>query len=160
MAKGALFSLLRAAFLDVVAVVMCVAPLAAAPTHVLPVPAITIYPGDRIRNRYLVDRHFADNEQILRGNVIDSRLALVGKLARRTLLPGAPIPVNAVTDPNAVTNGQKVRVVFSQDGLYIQTYCIALQTGRIGQVISVRNPDSGTTISGIVQADGSVRVGG
>jgi flagella basal body P-ring formation protein FlgA len=128
--------------------------------NVLPVPTITIYPGDVIRNSYLVDEEFAGNAQTPQSGVINSRLALVGKLARRTLLPGVPIPVNAVSDPNAVSNGTKVRVVFHQGGLLIETYAIALQAGSVGEVISVRNPDSGTTISGIVQSDGSVRVGG
>ena len=75
-------------------------------------------------------------------------------------MPGVPIPMNAVTEPNAISNGARVRVVFQQDGLDIETYAIALQAGRVGQVISVRNPDSGMTISGVIQADGSVRVGG
>ena len=160
MAKEVVLSLMRSALLGCIAAVACTAPLVAAPGNVLPVPVITIYPGDTIQNTYLVDREFPSNEQALRGGVIDSRLALVGKLARRTLLPGVPIPANAVADPNAITNGEKVRVVFDQDGLVIETYCIALQAGHVGQVISVRNPDSGMTISGIVQADGSVRVGG
>ena len=160
MVKQALSSFMRGALFGAVAAAVCAAPLAAMAADMLPVPVITIYPGDTIRNTYLVDRHFPGNEQVLRGNIIDSRLALVGKLARRTLLPGVPIPVNAVTDPNAITNGEKIRVIFNQDGLVIETYCIALQAGRVGQVISVRNLDSGMTISGVVQADGSVRVGG
>jgi flagella basal body P-ring formation protein FlgA len=95
-----------------------------------------------------------------RTGVIDSRKMLVGKLARRTLLPGVPIPLNAVGEPNAISNGSRVRVVFDQEGLEIETYAIALQAGSVGEVISVRNPDSGVTISGIVQSDGTVRVGG
>ncbi len=59
-----------------------------------------------------------------------------------------------------MTNGAKVRVVFEQDGLVIETYAAALQAGGVGEVISVRNLDSGLTISGTIQADGSVRVGG
>jgi flagella basal body P-ring formation protein FlgA len=135
-------------------------PAAAAPTSVLPVPAVTIYPGDMIQDSYLIDRDFSDNSLMPRSGVIESRLALVGKLARRTLLPGVPIPINAVGEPNAIANGARVRVIFEQDGLDIETYAVALQAGSVGQVISVRNPDSGMTISGVIQADGSVRVGG
>ncbi|MGP0058622.1 MAG: flagellar basal body P-ring formation chaperone FlgA [Beijerinckiaceae bacterium] len=128
--------------------------------YVLPVPNITIYPGDTIKDAWLVDRDFSANTVATRGAVIQSRSALVGKLARRTLLPGVPIPVNGIGDPRTVANGGKVRVVFSQDGLEITTYATALQPGSVGEVISVRNLDSGLTISGIVQSDGSVRVGG
>ncbi|HLH10782.1 MAG TPA: flagellar basal body P-ring formation chaperone FlgA [Methylovirgula sp.] len=125
----------------------------------LPVPAIVIYPGDTIKDQMLVDRDYPEDSPV-RGSAIGSHAALVGKIARRTLLPGLPIPINAVGSPDAVTNGAKVRVIFEQDGLVIETYAAALQSGGVGQVISVRNLDSGITISGIVQSDGSVRVGG
>ncbi len=128
--------------------------------YFLPVPNITIYPGDTIKDAWLIDRAFSANTASVRGGVIKSRSALVGKLARRTLLPGVPIPMNGVGAPHAIANGGKVRVVFIQDGLEISTYATALQPGDIGEVISIRNLDSGSTISGIVQADGSVRVGG
>ena len=143
-----------------VAAALSVAPVLAAANAVFPVPAVTIYPGDTIRDSYLVDRDFAGNPLAPRGGVIDSRVALVGKLARRTLLPGVPIPLNAITEPNAIANGTRVRVVFHQDGLMIETYAVALQAGTVGEAISIRNPDSGMTISGVVQVDGSVRVGG
>jgi flagellar basal body P-ring formation protein FlgA len=140
---------------------LCVAGHAmAGDTLVLPVPNITIYPGDIIKEEWLVERDFSANAGAARGAVIQSRSQLIGKLARRTLLPGVPIPINGLSEPRAVTNGGKVRVVFSQDGLEISTYATALQNGSVGDVISVRNLDSGLTISGTVQQDGSVRVGG
>lgn len=153
-------SSVRGLLLGCVAAAFFITPVLAAPNTVFPVPAITIYPGDTIQESYLVDRDFAGKPTAPHGGVIESRSDLVGKLARRTLLPGVPIPVNAVTVPNTISNGTRVRVVFHQNGLTIETYAIALQAGKIGESISVRNPDSGTTISGVVQADGSVRVGG
>ena len=36
----------------------------------------------------------------------------------------------------------------------------ALQDGAVGDVIKVRNSDSGVTVSGAVQPDGTVRVSG
>ena len=88
------------------------------------------------------------------------RSGLVGKIARHTLLPGLPISTNAVGEPRLIADGQRVRVVFEQDGLIIESYASALQAGGAGDVISIRNLDSGVTISGIVQTDGTVRVGG
>ena len=155
-----LFVSLRSLLFGLAAVFLTVAPLAAASDTVLPVPVVTIYPGDTIKDNYLVDRDFAGDPLAPHGGVIDSRSALVGKLARQTLLPSVPIPLNAISEPNAISNGARVRVVFEQDGLEIDTYAVALQAGTVGEVISVRNPDSGTTISGVVQSDGSVRVGG
>jgi len=123
----------------------------------LPVPGIVIYPGEPIRDGVLVDRDFS-LEPIAAGTVIDSRSALVGKVARRTLLPGRPIPVNGVAEPRVVSNGAQVKVVFQEGSLMITTYGAALQAGGVGDIIKVRNPESGIIVSGTIQADGSVRV--
>ncbi len=133
--------------------------LHASEANALPVPAITIYPGDAIKDSWLVDRDFAATSPA-RGGVLTGRDAIVGKIARRTLLPGAPIPLNAVSDPKIVSNGMKVRIVFEERGLTIVTYGAALQDGSAGELISLRNLETGITISGIVQSDGSVRLSG
>jgi flagella basal body P-ring formation protein FlgA len=135
-------------------------PLHAAESIVLPVPNITIYPGDTIKDSWLVDREFPANSLAAKAAALDTRLSIVGRSARRTLLPGVPIPINAVMEPKAVANGAKVKVIFEEGGLSIVTYATALQAGSVGEVISIRNLDSGLTISGIVQSDGSVRVSG
>ena len=136
--------------------------LFAAPAYagnVLPVPSVTIYPGDVIKQTWIVERDFGAGGP-MRGAAIDTPAGLIGKVARRTLLPGLPIAAGAVGEPRLIVDGQKVRVIFEQDGLVIETYAAALQAGGTGDVISVRNIDSGTTISGVVQSDGTVRVGG
>jgi flagella basal body P-ring formation protein FlgA len=128
--------------------------------RVLPVPSITIYPGDIIRDSWLVDRDFVTNPLSSRDGVIDSHQALVGKIARRTLLPGTPIQATAVTEPRLISSGAKVKVIYSEGGMTISTYGSALQNGGAGDIVSIRNLDSGLTISGVVQPDGSVRVSG
>jgi flagella basal body P-ring formation protein FlgA len=132
-------------------------PLAAAEMS-LPVPTVTIYPGDTIRDPMIADREVMDAGA--GPAVIDDRLAIVGKVARRTLLPGKPIPVGAVEDAKVVSNGAQVRIVFQEGGLVITTYAAALQNGRVGDLVRVRNLDSGVTVSGTVLPDGSVRVSG
>ena len=149
-----------AGVLALAAISMGGSALLAADTNTLPVPAITIYPGDAIRDGSLVDREFPSNFSGLKFGMISDRVLIVGKIARRTLLPGAPIPTNGVMEPKVVTNGAKVRVVFKEGGLTITTYAAAMQAGGVGDVVSVRNLESGLTISGIIQADGSVRVSG
>lgn len=122
-----------------------------------PVSTVTIYPGDIIRDQMLVDSDFPD--AIANGVFANDRSQLVGKAAKRTLLPGNPIPLNAVGIPKIVTIGAMVRLVFEEDGLEISTYATALQSGAAGDVISVRNMDSGVTLSGVIRPDGSIRVG-
>jgi flagella basal body P-ring formation protein FlgA len=124
----------------------------------LPVPGQVIYPGDRI-----TDAMLRDNQDALvgdAGDVIWDRAALVGKVARRTLLPGRAIPTVAVEEPRAVSTGTLVQLIYENDGLTIVTTAQALQNGFVGQVVQVRNVESGTIVSGLVQADGSVRVNG
>ncbi|ACB97204.1 Flagellar basal body P-ring biosynthesis protein-like protein [Beijerinckia indica subsp. indica ATCC 9039] len=135
-------------------------PVEASDALVLPVPTTTIYPGDTIKEAWIIEREFAANSTYARGNVLTERAALVGKAARRTLLPGVPIPINALSEPKAVLNGAKVRIVFMESGLTITAFGSALQSGSVGDNVSVRNLDSGLTVSGIVQADGSIRVSG
>ena len=122
-----------------------------------PVAAFTIYPGDIIRDQMLTDLDFPD--AAASSAYATNRTMLVGKVARRTLLPGQPIPANAVGEPKLVTIGAMVRLVYEEGGLVISTYASALQAGAAGDMISVRNMESGITISGVIRADGSIHVG-
>ena len=123
-----------------------------------PVPAVTIYPGDVIHDAMIADADFPDAvpSNLFAGN----RAALVGKVARRTLLPGQAIPVNALGEPKLVTIGMRVRLVFQEDGLVISTYASALQAGAAGDFVTVRNLESGIVIGGTIGPDGSVHVSG
>ena len=122
-----------------------------------PVAALTIYPGDIIRDQMITDADFPDT--VASSAYATNRSMLVGKVARRTLLPGQPIPANAVGEPKLVTIGAMVRLVYEEGGLVISTYASALQAGGAGDIVSVRNPESGITISGVIRADGSIHVG-
>lgn len=124
----------------------------------LPVPAVTIYPGDIIQESMLTERSFLETTR-WRHAVVESPRALIGKSARRTLLPSRPIPLNAVEDAKVVTRGVPTRIVFEEEGLNITTLGSPLQSGSVGEFIRVRNLDSGLTILARVQEDGTLRVG-
>jgi flagella basal body P-ring formation protein FlgA len=123
----------------------------------LPVPAVTIRPGEVIKDEMITERAFAPN---LLGVAlfIEGRQTLVGRMARRSLLPGQPIPTNAVEDPWTVARGAVVKVIVEDSGLSIVTYGAAMQSGAAGALIPVRNTDTGVIIRGIVQPDGTVKV--
>jgi flagella basal body P-ring formation protein FlgA len=123
----------------------------------LPVPNITIYPGDMVTDQLLVERAFT----VPPGEswpVHKSRQGLVGKVARRTLLPGKPIPLNSVRTVDVISQGKPVTIVFQAGALTITGQAVPLQSGGVGDVLSLRNVDSGTIIRGVVQADGTVHV--
>ena len=123
----------------------------------IPVPTVTIYPGDLIRDGMLTEREVPEEFAGKAITVLD-RSFVVGKTARRTLLPGLPIASNSVGEPKVVTIGAMVRVIFSEGGLTITTYASALQAGAVGDTIPVRNSETGLTISGTIEKDGSIRV--
>ena len=50
-------------------------------------------------------------------------------------------------------------MLLSTAGLQMRTSVVALQGGGLGSIIQVRNVDSGKVITGVVQQDGTVRVG-
>lgn len=131
---------------------------AAASEVVLPVPRVTIYPGDTITESMLVDRAFRGRDYA-GPDFAATHEALVGKVARQTLLPSAPVAATAVREPFAIKQGQPAVVYFQSGGLIISATAVPLQPGSAGELISLRNTDSGTTIRGIVQPDGTVRVG-
>lgn len=125
----------------------------------LPVPAITLYPNDEIGEEHIIDRAFIA-ATVTRGAVLDDRRSVVGRVARRTLLKGQPIPANALRDPYLIISGKTAVVVFQDGGLMITSQAVALQSGSVGDVVSLRNIESGTMIRGVVAGDGTVRVGG
>jgi flagellar basal body P-ring formation protein FlgA len=132
---------------------------AVAQERMVPTPSKVIYPGDIIRDGMLTDVSLYD-VPASDGSVIESRAALVGKVAKRTLLPGHGIVAIAIGDPKAVVNGAQVKLVYRDGDLMIVTSALALDAGGVGDTIRVRNTDSGLTISGTILPDGSVSVSG
>ncbi|MDJ0449459.1 flagellar basal body P-ring formation chaperone FlgA [Methylocystis sp. JR02] len=134
----------------------CAAPSLASETSI-PTPRVTIYPGDRFDDSVLDDMEAPLDAGARRG-VVESRKDLVGKIARRTLLPGQPILTIAVDNPRLITIGTLVKIVFSEGGLTITALGMAMQAGAAGDLIRVRNQDSNLVVVGVVQPDGTVKV--
>ncbi len=118
---------------------------------------MTIYPGDRLYDGLLEERRFS-YEAVPEGMAVESKAQIIGKVAKRTLLPGRPISPIAVDNPKIVVIGAQVKIVFTEAGLEISAYGMAMQAGAVGDLIRVRNLDSGLMVSGRVLFDGSVRV--
>jgi flagellar basal body P-ring formation protein FlgA len=148
-------SVLKAAIVGFAAACTSVAAAQEAP---VPTPKAVIYPGDLILDGMLAD--VPNPARDGSGPFVDSRSLIVGKVARLTLLPGHAIPFLGVSNRKLVSNGAEVKLVFSEGDLLIMTTGAALQDGSIGDIVRVRNNDSGVTVSGAVQPDGSVQVSG
>ena len=123
-----------------------------------PTPRVVIYPGDIIQIDMLSELPAETARGV--GPFAETRSSVIGKMARRTLLPGAAIPLAALDVPRLVVNGATVNIVYIDGGLSISAVGMALQDGAAGDFVRVRNDDSGGTVMGIVQPDGAVRVSG
>ena len=135
------------------------APLfAQSPTIDLPVPRVTVRPGDIITAEQLTPRAFIAHS-VSHATTFTDQASLVGKVARQTLRPGYPVAINAVREPFLVNAGKAASVVFETGGLSISMSAIALDSGSAGDFVKLRNPDSGVIIQGVVDQSGTVRLG-
>jgi flagellar basal body P-ring formation protein FlgA len=120
-----------------------------------PVLKAAAYPGDIISEEMIVLMPAGHRSQP--GGIVTGMESVVGKMARRTLLPGQPIPQNALRAPFVIQQGKTVSLIFQSGNISITGIAVALESGSAGEIISARNPDSGMTVHGVVQADGSLR---
>ncbi|MBF0632351.1 MAG: flagellar basal body P-ring formation protein FlgA [Magnetococcales bacterium] len=85
---------------------------------------------------------------------------VLGQATTRRIAPGVPLQGAWFERPLAVERGERVRVVVAQGpGLTIEAMAVALDKGRVGDVIQLRNPDSQMRYEARIAAPGMVRVG-
>jgi flagella basal body P-ring formation protein FlgA len=123
----------------------------------LPVAISTIFPGSPISEEQLTEKRF--RSAVARGNVVLRRQDIVGKVARRVILAGQPIPTMVLKEVELIAAGAPVILFFASDGVEISGRGVALQAGKMGEFISVRNVDTGIVVKAFVEAQGRVRVG-
>jgi len=121
------------------------------------IPNRVIYPGETIESASLKQVTLIPGKHKPDG-MATSLEELQGKVAKRTLVPGRYIPVAAIRDAWLVEQGASVQVYFTAGALTISAACITLEPGAAGDLIKIRNVDSGKIISGTVMADGTIKV--
>lgn len=119
----------------------------------------TVYPGETVQSDMLEEVAFRRSKKPM-APVVQDMADAQGKVAKRTLLPGRLIPAGWLREAYLVESGKLVLVVFSQGGLTISMKAVPLESGSAGAAVKLRNPDSGKVFSGVVMADGTVRVSG
>jgi flagella basal body P-ring formation protein FlgA len=132
-------------------------PARAAEVHTVLVPRNVIYPGDVITADALVERQvqrdigspavFGEHPQ-----------DLVSKVARRTLMRGQLVPESAVHAQEVVTQGRPYKMTYNSEFLSIVGVGVPLQSGAVGEMISVRNPTTGIIIKARVEQDRTLTV--
>jgi flagellar basal body P-ring formation protein FlgA len=130
-------------------------PLWAAETVL--VPSKVIYPGEKLSADALKEVTLAEGK-LPPQNVAIALGDLEGKVAKRTLLPGRYVQQNAVREAYVVEKGVPVEMIFVSGSLQISASAVTLDAGSAGDLVKIRNVDSGKIVSGVVMADGSIRV--
>jgi flagella basal body P-ring formation protein FlgA len=154
MPVGAFRGLVRAA---AVGLALCCA-LPALAQEVVLIPKRVIYPGETVSADALKEVTLKPGKQAPEAVAV-TLAELEGKVAKRTLLTGRYIPLSSLREAYLVEKGAAVEVMFVSGALTISASAVTLESGSAGDLVKVRNVDSGKILTGIVMADGSIRVG-
>ncbi len=131
-------------------------PPAAAKDGYAVVPMQTIYPGETISVSQVEEVKVTNPN--LAGGYASSVDQVVGMVTKRTLLQGRTIPLSGLREAYAIKRGSSVRLTFALGNMLISASGTPLTDAGVGDVIKVRNIDSGAIVSGTVMADGTVQV--
>lgn len=91
------------------------------------------------------------------GTVVTDIAQAIGKTLSSPLAPGQAVRADLLRTPNAVLQGQSVKVVSEGPGFRVSADGKAVTNAGVGQVAQVRM-NSGQTVSGIARADGTVEI--
>ena len=122
---------------------------------VIPVPINIIYSGQLINASLLMGRDVPAN-YVKRVNVLVKETDIIGKVARRTLLPNKPIFMNFVVTPDVISVNRPTIMEYSTGMLKITAEVIPLASAKEGELVRARNIHSGTIVSGIAMANGTI----
>jgi flagella basal body P-ring formation protein FlgA len=155
MAFRSMRALLHAAAVGL-ALVSCAVPALA--QEIVLIPNRVIYPGETVSAGALKEVTLKPGKQAPEAVAV-TLAELDGKVAKRTLLTGRYVPLSSLREAYLVEQGAAVEVVFVSGALTISASAVTLEPGSAGDLVKVRNIDSGKILSGTVMADGSIRIG-
>ncbi len=121
---------------------------------IFPVPQSTIARGSIITGNLLTNAPI-QNAPV---NAVRDEALLIGQQAKRLLPAGKPILMGDVATPVLVKRNDMVTLIYQNDLLLLSTSGRSLGEGGLGASIPVMNIASRKTVTGTIQADGTVRV--
>ncbi len=83
---------------------------------------------------------------------------LVGYAPRRAIRPNEPVRVSDVQTPIVVAKGSNVTMIVEAPGIQLTAMGRALANGGLGDTVQVMNTQTHTTIEGVVEGPGRVRI--
>ncbi|MBQ5502108.1 MAG: flagellar basal body P-ring formation protein FlgA [Selenomonas sp.] len=93
-----------------------------------------------------------------KGRYLTKAEDIAGRVPVRYIRMGQPIEQNMLQNPIVVHSGAPVRLLTNYNGVEVSAEGVALQKGRIGEVIKVRNARSAKTLRGKVIDAATVKI--
>lgn len=84
---------------------------------------------------------------------------IIGKTATRGLSRGKMITNEDIRNPITIAKNSTVSAIFRSENIEIKTLAVALEDGSDGDIIRMKNFDSGKVFKAVVQEDGSALIG-
>ncbi len=118
-----------------------------------------------IAERILIAKTMIVNGQVITENLVETKLEaitsygpqaltrveeIIGLEATRTIRAGQRLNVSDFVAADLVRKNETVRLVIKRGALEITVETIAMENGKIGEQVLLKNPDSGKQIRGIV----------
>lgn len=91
-------------------------------------------------------------------NLVRDGTEVTGKESLRPIRPNTPLQTGWFSEPMAVNQGEKVRVILKKAGLSIETRAVAVTKGKVGDEIQVMNPESSRRYRVRITAPGEATV--
>lgn len=127
------------------------APLAITGTAIaaitLPVPARAMARGELVSEQ---DLQWVEVAGARPGLYLDDADAIIGKIARRPLTPGAPLRKADLQSPTLIKRGSTATIVLEAPGIRLTQIGTALANGGAGDLIAFRNVNSDREIKAVV----------
>lgn len=135
-----------------------VAAAAAENRQAVVVAAAQLAPGQLLQPE-LLKLEKLDAEKVSKAHLLDVA-GLDGHEVLRPIRAGEPLRSSDIRPATLVKKGELVSLSIGSPGSFLITVKLeAMQDGRLGEQIRMRNPDSGRTLTGTVTGRGAVRGG-
>jgi flagella basal body P-ring formation protein FlgA len=89
---------------------------------------------------------------------LQSAEAAAGRTPRRMIRAGAPVPADILEAPHEIERGEMVSVEVTSGAAQLSLKAKAETAGRKGDLVMLRNPDSGRRFQGRVEGQGKVTI--
>lgn len=90
--------------------------------------------------------------------LVQDKADVIGMVAQRSIRGDTPLRMKWFNEPLAIDQGDRVLVKLIRGGLVIRTFAIAVEKGRVGDTIQLRNPKSQIRYEAKVSGPGQARV--